>query len=97
VKFPFNRIKIDRLFVSQLGQSAQSELIVRSIAELAQRLNCSVVAEGIETDDQRRRVLALDVTYGQGMLLGAPLSASEAAVLLMSEAPAPAPQLAQSA
>jgi diguanylate cyclase (GGDEF)-like protein len=97
VKFPFNRIKIDRLFVSQLGQSAQSELIVRSIAELAQRLNCSVVAEGIETDDQRRRVLALDVTYGQGMLLGAPLSAPEAAVLLMSEAPAPAPQLAQSA
>lgn len=97
VKFPFNRIKIDRLFVSQLGQSAQSELIVRSIAELAQRLNCSVVAEGIETDDQRRRVLALDVTYGQGMLLGAPLSANEAAVLLMSEAPAPAPQLAQSA
>lgn len=97
VKFPFNRIKIDRLFVSQLGQSAQSELIVRSIAELAQRLNCSVVAEGIETDDQRRRVLALDVTYGQGMLLGAPLSANEAAVLLMSEAPVPAPQLAQSA
>ncbi|ADJ22753.1 diguanylate cyclase/phosphodiesterase [Hyphomicrobium denitrificans ATCC 51888] len=97
VKFPFNRIKIDRLFVSQLGQSAQSELIVRSIAELAQRLNCSVVAEGIETDDQRRRVLALDVTYGQGMLLGAPLSASEAAVLLMSEAPDPALQLAQSA
>ncbi len=97
VKFPFNRIKIDRLFVSQLGQSAQSELIVRSIAELAQRLNCSVVAEGIATDDQRRRVLALDVTYGQGMLLGAPLSAPEAAVLLMSEAPAPAPQLAQSA
>lgn len=97
VKFPFNRIKIDRLFVSQLGQSAQSELIVRSIAELAQRLNCSVVAEGIETDDQRRRVLALDVTYGQGMLLGAPLSAPETAVLLMSEAPAPAPQLAQSA
>ncbi|WP_244466062.1 EAL domain-containing protein [Hyphomicrobium sp. GJ21] len=97
VKFPFNRIKIDRLFVSQLGQSAQSELIVRSIAELAQRLNCSVVAEGIETDDQRRRVLALDVTYGQGMLLGAPLSAPEAAVLLMSEAPDQVPQLAQSA
>ena len=98
VKFPFNRIKIDRLFVSQLGHSAQSELIVRSIAELAQRLNCTVVAEGIETDDQRVRVLALDVPFGQGMLLGAPLSAAETAVLLMSEAPAaPSLALAQSA
>jgi len=93
VKFPFNRIKIDRLFVSQLGNSAQSELIVRSIAELAHRLNCTVVAEGIETDDQRRRVLALDVSLGQGVLLGAPLPAAETASLLMSEAPA----LAQSA
>jgi len=94
VKFPFNRIKIDRLFVSQLGHSAQSELIVRSISELAQRLNCTVVAEGIEVDDQRRRLLALDVPFGQGMLLGAPLSAAETAVLLMSEGPA---ALAQSA
>lgn len=93
VKFPFNRIKIDRLFVSQLGHSAQSELIVRSIAELAHRLNCTVVAEGIETDEQRRRVLDLDVPLGQGVLLGAPLSAAETASLLLSEAPA----LAQSA
>jgi predicted signal transduction protein with EAL and GGDEF domain len=88
VKFPFNRIKIDRLFVSQLGRSAQSELIVRSIAQLAHTLDCSVVAEGIETDDQRLRVRALDVSYGQGMLLGAPLSADEAASLLANEAPA---------
>jgi EAL domain-containing protein (putative c-di-GMP-specific phosphodiesterase class I) len=93
VKFPFNRIKIDRLFVSQLGHSAQSELIVRSIAELANRLNCTVVAEGIETDEQRQRVLALDVAHGQGALLGAPLSAAETASLLASETPA----LAQSA
>jgi diguanylate cyclase (GGDEF)-like protein len=88
VKFPFNRIKIDRLFVSQLGRSAQSELIVRSIAQLAHTLDCSVVAEGIETDEQRLRVRALDVSYGQGMLLGAPLSADEAASLLRGEAPA---------
>ncbi|HVX36932.1 MAG TPA: EAL domain-containing protein [Hyphomicrobium sp.] len=89
VKFPFNRIKIDRLFVSQLGRSAQSELIVRSIAQLAHKLDCGVVAEGIETDEQRQRVRALDVSYGQGMLLGAPLSADAAASLLSNEAPAP--------
>ncbi|AGK58295.1 diguanylate cyclase/phosphodiesterase [Hyphomicrobium denitrificans 1NES1] len=88
VKFPFNRIKIDRLFVSQLGHSAQSELIVRSIAELANRLNCTVVAEGIETDEQRQHLLALNVSHGQGALLGAPLSAVETASLLASEATA---------
>jgi diguanylate cyclase (GGDEF)-like protein len=88
IKFPFNRIKIDRLFISQLGHSAQSELIVRSIAELAHRLNCSVVAEGIETDDQRRSVLALDVGLGQGAFLGAPMTAAATADLLMSGAPA---------
>lgn len=88
VKFPFNRIKIDRLFVSQLGRSAQSELIVRSIAQIAHKLDCSVVAEGIETDEQRLRVRALDVSYGQGMLLGAPLSSDEAARLLGNGEPA---------
>lgn len=88
VKFPFNRIKIDRLFVSQLGRSAQSDLIVRSIAQLAHKLNCSVVAEGIETDEQRLRVRALDVSHGQGALLGAPLSAAETANLLARESPA---------
>lgn len=88
VKFPFNRIKIDRLFVSQIGRSAQSDLIVRSIAQLAHKLNCSVVAEGIETDEQHLRVRALDVSHGQGALLGAPLSAAETANLLARESPA---------
>jgi EAL domain-containing protein (putative c-di-GMP-specific phosphodiesterase class I) len=85
VKFPFNRIKIDRLFVSQLGRSAQSDLIVCSIAQLAQKLDCSVVAEGIETDDHRERVRALDVSYGQGALLGGLLSAAETEKLIASE------------
>ncbi|MBA2127467.1 GGDEF-domain containing protein [Hyphomicrobium methylovorum] len=82
VSFPFNRIKIDRLFVSQLGQSAQSNLIVRSLAQLAQTLNCSVVAEGIETDEQRERLLNLNVSHGQGALLGKPLSGAETTELL---------------
>jgi diguanylate cyclase (GGDEF)-like protein len=87
VKFPFNRIKIDRLFVSQLGQSTQSELIVCSIAQLARNLNCDVVAEGIETADQHERLRALDISHGQGALFGRPLSAAETVKLLVDDIP----------
>jgi diguanylate cyclase (GGDEF)-like protein len=94
VSFPLDRIKIDRLFVSQLGRSKQSDLIVRSITQLAKNLNCSVVAEGIETIEQHQKLRALHVSYGQGFLLGMPLPADEATKLL---AAGKSPAFAQSA
>jgi diguanylate cyclase (GGDEF)-like protein len=84
VSFPLDRIKIDRLFVSQLGSSRQSDLIVRSISQLARNLNCTVVAEGIETPEQLQRLRSLQVGYGQGYLLGRPLSARDATELIES-------------
>jgi diguanylate cyclase (GGDEF)-like protein len=94
VSFPFNRIKIDQLFVSQIGRSRQSDLVVRSIAQLAKNLNCTVVAEGIETPDQLQRLRALNISHGQGYLLGKPASASETAELLATRG---TQRLAQSA
>ena len=94
VSFPLDRIKIDRLFVSQLGRSKQSDLIVRSVTQLAKNLNCSVVAEGIETVEQIQRLRGLHVSYGQGFLLGMPLPLDEATKLL---AAGKSPALAQSA
>jgi diguanylate cyclase (GGDEF)-like protein len=85
VNFPFNRIKIDRLFVSQLGCSRESDLIVRSIAQLANNLSCSVVAEGIETAEQHRRLRAFNVSHGQGFYLGRPMSAREISKLFAAE------------
>jgi diguanylate cyclase (GGDEF)-like protein len=82
VSFPLDRIKIDRLFISQLGRSRESDLIVRSISQLAKNLNCSVVAEGIETEEQLQRLRALHVGFGQGYLLGKPVPADEATELL---------------
>jgi diguanylate cyclase (GGDEF)-like protein len=84
VSFPLDRIKIDRLFVSQLGRSRESDLIVRSITQLARNLNCTVVAEGIETDEQLQRLRALHVGFGQGYLLGMPMPAAEATEFLAS-------------
>ncbi|MBS0250027.1 MAG: EAL domain-containing protein [Proteobacteria bacterium] len=84
VSFPLDRIKIDRLFVSQLGLSRESDLIVRSITQLARNINCTVVAEGIETDEQLRKLRALHVGFGQGYLLGRPMPAVEATEFLAS-------------
>jgi diguanylate cyclase (GGDEF)-like protein len=84
VSFPLDRIKIDQLFISELGRSRQSDLIVRSISQLAKNLNCTVVAEGIETDEQLQRLRALHIGYGQGYRLGRPMPAHEATALLAS-------------
>ena len=94
VSFPFNRIKIDRLFVSQLNRSRQSDLVVRSIAQLAKNLNCTVVAEGIETPEQLQRLRSLNLSHCQGYLLGKPLSAFDTTELLSTR---DATDLAQSA
>jgi diguanylate cyclase (GGDEF)-like protein len=82
VSFPLDRIKIDRLFVSQLGSSRESDLIVRSVTHLAKNLNCSIVAEGIETEEQLQHLRALHVSFGQGYLLGKPMTADQATALI---------------
>jgi hemerythrin-like metal-binding protein len=51
--FPFDKIKIDRSFVCNLGQNAQSSAIVRAIIGLGRDLQLPVIAEGVETEDQR--------------------------------------------
>nr|HML29048.1 EAL domain-containing protein [Hyphomicrobium sp.] len=52
--------------------------------QLARNLNCTVVAEGIETDEQLQRLRALRVGFGQGYMLGRPLPSHEATLLLAS-------------
>ena len=52
-RFPIDSLKIDRSFVTDLGSSSKSEAIVLAIITLAQNLALSVVAEGVETEEQR--------------------------------------------
>lgn len=67
-------LKIDRSFVVGLGSSGQdnSTSIVTAILTLAHALGMDVVAEGIETPEQRDALIALGCEYGQGYLLGRP-------------------------
>src|SRR6476646_1208464 len=71
--FPFDKIKIDRAFVVNLGRNPQSEAIVRAVIDLGHGLEMSIVAEGVETIDQLAFLAQEGCDGVQGYLLGKPL------------------------
>lgn len=71
-EFPVRLLKIDGTFVQGLGESASDAAIVRSIISLGRELKLAVVAEGIETVEQRDQLLHLGCELGQGYLFGRP-------------------------
>ncbi|ASY66690.1 diguanylate cyclase/phosphodiesterase (GGDEF & EAL domains) with PAS/PAC sensor(s) (plasmid) [Sinorhizobium sojae CCBAU 05684] len=70
--FPFDELKIDRSFVTGIGSDARSEQIIRAMVDLSRNLGKRCVAEGIETDAQRRFLLEVGCEVGQGYLFGKP-------------------------
>lgn len=78
-RFPLQGLKIDRSFVAALkyGESGGSTAIVRAIRLLADSLGLEVVAEGIETEEQRQQLRLLGLTLGQGYLFAHPASMLE--------------------
>ncbi|WP_249137111.1 putative bifunctional diguanylate cyclase/phosphodiesterase [Bradyrhizobium canariense] len=70
--FPFDKIKIDRSFISNLEASPQSAEIVRAVLSLAHALNMPVVAEGVETEAQRAFLAREACEEMQGYLIGRP-------------------------
>jgi len=70
--FPFDKIKIDRSFISNLEATPQSAEIVRAVLSLAHALNIPVVAEGVETEAQRAFLEREACEEMQGYLVGRP-------------------------
>ncbi|WP_028134961.1 putative bifunctional diguanylate cyclase/phosphodiesterase [Bradyrhizobium japonicum] len=70
--FPFDKIKIDRGFISNLDASPQSAEIVRAVLSLAHALNIPVLAEGVETEAQRTFLAREACEEMQGYLVGRP-------------------------
>ncbi|BAL74437.1 sensor domain-containing protein [Bradyrhizobium cosmicum] len=71
--FPFDKIKIDRAFIINLGRNPQSAAIVRAVIDLGHGLDMSIVAEGVETIDQLAFLAREGCDGVQGYLLGKPL------------------------
>ena len=72
--YSFDRIKIDRSFVMNLGRSREAGAIIRSIVSLASALSVDTVAEGVETEEQLENVRAMGCTSVQGFLFARPMS-----------------------
>jgi len=97
-ELPVQVLKVDRSFLRDLPHDAASAGIVRAIATLGRGLGMQVVAEGIETEDQRRFAEEAGCDFGQGYHFAKPLPAAELLPLLTSSlaptrraAPASAP------
>lgn len=75
-RLPVHLIKIDRSFIVDLGSPRSNRAIVSGIVQLAHDLKLDVVAEGIETQAQRRAVEAVGCDFLQGFLLGYPMPAA---------------------
>jgi diguanylate cyclase (GGDEF)-like protein/PAS domain S-box-containing protein len=70
--FPFDKIKVDRTFIANLGRSEQSAAIVRAVIALGRGLDLPVVAEGVETEEQLRFLARERCNEIQGYLVGRP-------------------------
>ena len=65
-RFPMNKIKIDRSFISSLTARQKHPAIVESIIALARGLGTGVIAEGVETREQANQLLVMECGYAQG-------------------------------
>ena len=80
--FPFDKIKIDRSFVKDRGDTASQNAIIRAITALGVSLGMSTIAEGVETAEQLARIRTEGCTSVQGYLFSRPLPAEQIDSLL---------------
>ena len=76
-RFPIDTLKIDRSFVSQMNYSEESLEIVRTVIRLARNLGMSLIAEGVESEEQLNLLRDLECDEAQGYHFGKPMAVTE--------------------
>jgi EAL domain-containing protein (putative c-di-GMP-specific phosphodiesterase class I) len=89
-RFPFDKIKIDRCFVTDIGDPQGSSSIVQAVVNIAAARHMTTTAEGVETEQQRELLRALGCSEMQGYLFSPPKPAADIKPLLFSHRSAPA-------
>jgi diguanylate cyclase (GGDEF)-like protein len=87
-QLPIDRLKIDRAFVTELSQQVAGGHIASMVIELGRNLNLTVIAEGIEDQQQAEKLLALGCHEGQGYLYAKPLVPVQLKEWLQHQVPA---------
>jgi diguanylate cyclase (GGDEF)-like protein len=83
--FPFDKLKIDRCFISGLGNNPESDAIVQAVTGLADSLSMTTTAEGVETSEQLDLVRRLGCTDVQGFFYSPPVPARDLAKILAKQ------------
>jgi diguanylate cyclase (GGDEF)-like protein len=83
-EMPIDVVKIDRSFVDGIDRSPEQLALLKGIVAIAHTLEISVIAEGVETDEQCQLLTEIGCEYGQGYLMAKPLDLTRAEVLLRS-------------
>ncbi|MET0259181.1 MAG: bifunctional diguanylate cyclase/phosphodiesterase [Methylobacterium sp.] len=86
-RFPFDKIKIDQSFLRGSGGCDEGIAIIAGTCNLARRLNLTIVAEGVETEDHRRLVAEAGCHLAQGYLFDRPLAPRASFARLLRETP----------
>jgi diguanylate cyclase (GGDEF)-like protein len=81
-RFPISVLKVDRAFIKDLPESAKDAAICNAVLDLARHLDLSVVAEGVETEQQFDSLVERGCHYIQGYLTGKPMPANVAIAAL---------------
>ena len=84
-RFPTDTLKIDRSFVSNMSQGAKNIEIVNTIVILAHKLGMDVIAEGIETEEEKQILANFDCEYAQGYFFAKPLKKDDATALFLNK------------
>ena len=88
-RFPFDKIKIDRCFVTDLADPEGSSCIVQAVVNIAAERRMTTTAEGVETEEQRQRLRELGCSEMQGYLFSPPKPAAEVRKLLLTHRQGP--------
>ncbi|MEO0686579.1 MAG: EAL domain-containing protein, partial [Cyanobacteria bacterium J06649_11] len=83
--FPIDCVKIDRSFIKMMEQGGNSLSVVRAISTIAQQLGLSVVAEGVETQEQLNLLKILGCEFAQGYYFSRPVLGENAWDLFVEE------------
>ena len=85
--FPFDKIKIDRSFISNMSRADSSKTIVESVITLGRKLGVDIVAEGVETESEAALMVKFGCTELQGYYFSGPIEADKMAGLLKAFRP----------
>jgi EAL domain-containing protein (putative c-di-GMP-specific phosphodiesterase class I) len=88
-RFPFDKIKIDRCFITDIAEPEGSSSIVQAVVTIAADRRMTTTAEGVETEQQRDLLRELGCSEMQGYLFSPPKPAADIRPLLFADRPGP--------